>query len=530
MLAWSSASLAFSSRRAVFALVLALSTLSACGRSSELGGSPEDCPPGNNLPQCKHHDMGGDALDAGDGGDGFTSCESCSTLGCDQPGCCACEACQGALFCQQVDGGDMGDMGNPCQTIADCSKPECVGLPLCITPGTEICNNGIDDNDNGLIDCADPECSTFPGCQITTCPTPVDCTLPVCATNPACQNLRCMPTVDFGSINPTNSTVTKMVNTTGTKDVTTTPCAPGGGGMVVGEFTLTGQADVTLNFTQAMGEDHVFGLFLAGINQPCGANPVSCYDPSSATSGLHAFPNLPAGHYYLITQAFEPAGQGPVSVTLSTSSTPEICNNGIDDNNNGLIDCQEASCATAPNCVTQECKTDINLGALVLNAPGQTASFSTVGSHTNNDLICEANTGGGDIVVAFTLAETAGIQVVWSQTGDHILGLVRLPPAGQPCDANTLSCYDPDMRTMDDVAFDTQPAGNYAIIFKATKPGAEGQITATISAFGNRSQELCHNGIDDNNNGLIDCQDPECFGVAGCSAPLCQPEQDARHA
>ncbi len=29
----------------------------------------------------------------------------------------------------------------------------------------EICDNGVDDNGNGLVDCADPQCSSFPACQ-----------------------------------------------------------------------------------------------------------------------------------------------------------------------------------------------------------------------------------------------------------------------------------------------------------------------------------------------------------------------------
>ena len=73
--------------------------------------------------------------------------------------------------------------------------------------------------------------------------------------------------------------------------------------MVVGEFTLTGTADLTLAWQQAKGEDNVFGLFRAGINQACGANPVDCVDPKEAPTGTHTFPSLAAGHYYVITQA-----------------------------------------------------------------------------------------------------------------------------------------------------------------------------------------------------------------------------------
>ena len=41
----------------------------------------------------------------------------------------------------------------------DCSDTECFNLTYCI----EICDNGIDDNGNGLVDGDDPQCSTPPG-------------------------------------------------------------------------------------------------------------------------------------------------------------------------------------------------------------------------------------------------------------------------------------------------------------------------------------------------------------------------------
>jgi hypothetical protein len=157
----------------------------------------------------------------------------------------------------------------------------------------------------------------------------------------------------------------------------------------------------------------VFGIFVAGTNQPCGANPIenACYDPKSATSGSHSYVLGQAGEYYVITQAFEPAGQGPVTVTLSTgcAGKVEICNNGVDDNCNGLIDCADPECLSAPNCVTQECTPDLNVGALVVNGPGQTVSFDTTNAGAQNNLTCTAATGGRSVVVRFTLKEKAGV-------------------------------------------------------------------------------------------------------------------------
>jgi hypothetical protein len=515
-------------RTALLALVLA----AGCGRSSLMGHSPFDCPADQlNLdgtcghPDMRPHDMG---PDGGDGGDGGFCPDFCLGF-CGDPQCCSCDSCQFDPICTMDMGdmkGDGGDMsGDICANPANCQLPQCLGDPRCHIAGTEVCNNGIDDDDDGLIDCKDPDCADFPNCKPHMCNDAApDCTDPACINNPKCQDLKCMPTVDFGSLNPTGSSSTKAENTKGTSDVTVTPCAPGGAGMVVGKVTLTGKTDLVLAFTQMQGEDHVFGLFRAGVNQTCGANPVDCYDPKSATSGTHTFQNQAAGEYYLISQPFETQGQGPLSVTLSTATQMEICNNGVDDNGNGLIDCADSECVNAANCINNECNPDFNVGALVVNGPGKSVSFDTTAADANNNLTCEGAKGGKDVVVRFTLHQTAGVLLNWDQSGDHVVGLMQSPSPGQPCDANQISCYDPSGRSSDTVTWTDLPAGDYEFIFKALKPGDEGHVDATISAYINRDQELCHNGIDDDGNGLIDCADPACIGVAGCSAPYCMPD------
>jgi hypothetical protein len=509
-----------------FALLslLALLVTSACGRSGLFGSSPYDCPPdqvrsdGTCAPtdagQIFHPDLAEYCQDV------------CTEKGCDQPGCCDCQMCANAPFCP----GDMkgGDAGDPCADPSDCKKPECAGDPRCHIVGTEVCNNGLDDDDNLLIDCQDPACVNFPGCMLPPMcdPQHPNCSDPACVNDPQCQNLKCVPTVDFGTLHATGSSSTRTMNTTGTKDVTITQCAPGGAGMVVTEFRLSNSADVTLKYSQGAGEDHVFALFGAGINQACNQDPLGCVDSKSAPTGTHTYAALPAGHYYLVVQAFAPAGQGPITVTLSTPNKPEICNNGVDDNGNGLIDCAEASCANAPNCKLSQCNFDFNVGALVVNGPSKNVSFDTHNFDANTDLTCEAKTGGRDVVVRFTLKEPAGLLLNWNQGGDHIVGLMSTPPPGQPCDSQQLNCYDPSGRTPDEVAWENQPAGDYLFVFKALQPGDEGVINASISAFRPRTVELCHNGIDDDGDGFIDCTDPDCVGVGGCSAPQCTPDDN----
>ena len=60
-------------------------------------------------------------------------------------------------LCTQLDGTGTVDPAS--------ISIRCVGTPPPVT--TEICNDGIDNDGNNLIDCADPACTSDPACQTT---------------------------------------------------------------------------------------------------------------------------------------------------------------------------------------------------------------------------------------------------------------------------------------------------------------------------------------------------------------------------
>jgi len=84
-----------------------------------------------------------------------------------------------------------------CNGLADCFDSACRDLPACIDRKKEICNNGIDDDGNSLIDCKDPACFGDPACFVRgheICNNGldddddglVDCNDPDCAKDPTC--------------------------------------------------------------------------------------------------------------------------------------------------------------------------------------------------------------------------------------------------------------------------------------------------------------------------------------------------------
>jgi len=427
-----------------------------------------------------------------------------------------------------------------CNNLADCSDPSCFGDPHCVPPGQEICNNNLDDDGDGLVDCADPDCMGSLACRPTMgteiCDNGVDdnndklvdCADPQCTMFRGCLTVSCTVDVDFGTIATHGATVSRSMDTTGGNAGYAT-CAPSGGLGRVGRFQLDATADVRLDFKQGANSAHVVGLFRAGANQTCDRNQVSCVDAADNPSATKTFTALAPGVYWLIVDSY-PGLPGPNTVTLSTGAvgTPEICANGKDDDGNGLIDCQDGACKNDPSCVGSECTPDIDVGTLVVGGAIRSVQANTKTANDDTQSTCSAGMAGGDVAIGFTLAAPlSGFEVQFQQTQSarSIFALYQMPAPGLACDANQLSCAFED-ESANAVAFVGLPAGRYIFIVKAQSPSQSGVINLRLSAFGGPTVEICGNGIDDDGNGLVDCNDPTCFGIASCPPPACMIDQD----
>jgi hypothetical protein len=513
-------------------LLLAGTVLAGCGRSSLIGVNG-NCPPGAFCLPGPSTDMagggGGGGSGGGDGG-GVVDFD----LGSDGDG--------GVVGFTSSDMPLGDDAGDGCNVTIPCKDPRCEGKPVCTTPGKEICNNGIDDNDNLLVDCADPQCLNDPACQhldggarndagMLQCIGPdgsVDCNRPPCNQLPQCLQQSCAVDVDFGAIQQHGSDVTRTFDTRGaTREFKT--CAFPGGRAVVGRFTLSAVTDVRLDFSQPGGAAHVVTLNRAGFAQFCDQNQLYCLQAGDKATATHTFAALPPGTYYVIVQSY-PGTQAATNVRLFTGTGPElICDDGIDNNGNNLVDCADHDCINAPNCTNDECQPDLNLGAIVVGAPAVSADFNTrsMGGDRFHPT-CGGNSTGNDYVVRFTLHQTAGVLVSWTEDAgaNHVISIFHTPPPGQECDAAQVSCYYPAGISGGLVAFAPKPPGDYVFIFKALTPAQEGLMHISVSSFINRQQEICNNTIDDDNNGLTDCADPACYGVDGCKPAICMPDVD----
>ena len=97
--------------------------------------------------------------------------------------------------------------------LTDCLDPECGGRPECL----EICDDGLDNNADGLFDCMDPACAAEAHCEATcavaelTSPVPsslFDSTVGGNDRAPSCQSLSNAPDRDYVFVAPATAAYT----------------------------------------------------------------------------------------------------------------------------------------------------------------------------------------------------------------------------------------------------------------------------------------------------------------------------------
>ena len=199
-----------------FVAVLCVSR--AESRSSMLSGVNSTCGTNYGCGLCHIDPKGGGPLTSG--GQGYvdsgndpcyfcqTKCGSTSCTDADRDGYFAQSNCGTSVDCSdnnaQINPGAVevcnDGIDNDCDGKIDCADPYCTAQ--CSPTSPEVCNDGIDNDGDGKVDCADRDCRNDPACTSTgtegkgkTCADGkdndgdglIDCADPGCAANAACR-------------------------------------------------------------------------------------------------------------------------------------------------------------------------------------------------------------------------------------------------------------------------------------------------------------------------------------------------------
>ena len=308
----------------------------------------------------------------------------------------------------------------------------------------EICDNGIDDDHDGLVDCDDPDCggtSVDAGADVTLC-NGAQATFTAIATGGDAP-------YDFVWSNSLGTGATKTVNPTNTTTYTVTVTN-------ANDCTTTDQVVVTVNQTPVAnaGADvdlcRFFDLNLSA-SAIGGTTPYQYeWDNGLGNGSTHTiFPTTTTTYTVTVTSAN--GCNDTDQVTVSVQTCAENCSDGQDNDGDGLIDCDDPDCG-----------------------PSVDAGFDVN--------ICSGNT---TTILASASGGNGSLTYLWSN------GHVGLSQSVTPAISTTYTVTV------------TAPSGC----------SATAQVKVNIVPCG----EDCTNGIDDDGDGLVDCDDPDCKATAAPS-------------
>jgi len=190
--------------------------------------------------------------------------------------------------------------------------------------GAEICNNGIDDDGDSDVDCADADCASVAFCMDEICDNGVDddlngfadCADLPCVGTSACTGGGCTADTDLGTLSSVTP-ATVNFDTSGGSDSYDLSCGSAGANDHVIAFTLNATALVSVDFTQAAVGDNVIGFFFeGGAGSTCVDYEQFCFEPGdTSVGGLLLVDPMPPGNYYFIVEA---ASGGAGSAVFTT--------------------------------------------------------------------------------------------------------------------------------------------------------------------------------------------------------------------
>ncbi len=372
----------------------------------------------------------------------------------------------------------------------------------------ELCSNGVDDDSDGLTDCADPDCASSPACG--------GGGGGGAPANDDCANATA---VGEGSFAFDNS---------GSIIEGPTDCDTNMGTDVWFAYTATSSGTATIETCGTAGslDDSVLIVYDGSAGCPSAGSACLSSDDDGCTapnfSSTIALPVV-AGNTYLIQCGGWNGATGSSDLNISVGGGPaptENCTNGVDDDGDGLADCDDPDCAAVPVCGgggggNDDCANATPVGEGLF-------AVDNTNSILDGPTDCDTNMGT-DVWFEYTASAsgTATIETCGSlgSMDDTVLivydGAAGCPVVGSACLASDDDgCTTPNFNST--LAVPVTAGGTYLVQVGGWN-GATGTTDLSISLGGGPAPtENCTNGTDDDGDGLVDCVDPDCANNPAC--------------
>jgi hypothetical protein len=349
-----------------------------------------------------------------------------------------------------------------------------------ITP--EICDNQVDDDNDGNTDCDDRECSLDPSCpDACEAAQTIACGAQVSGTTAggawAFVQYSCMNQGD----GETGPEVAFLVDAPEGTQVTA-DLFPGGGG------------DLDFFLVQAAG----------GTCDPA----TNCLDSSTEYNRPEQLVfAVPAGGAYLVVDTWDTPTT--FDLQIQCGAVVEVCDNNVDDDQDGDTDCDDSDCAINPACQPNACEIaqSITCGDSVSGDTG-----NGVMHFDRYSCLRQGTEDGPEIAFKLEAPEGTGITIDMQHAGGSDLDLLMLPASCNPdaCIDASLNYSRPERLEFD------MPAEAVFLMVETYQNPTTFDLTVTCDT----PVEVCDNQVDDDGDGDTDCDDADCV-----ADPACVPDE-----
>ena len=418
--------------------------------------------------------------------------------------------------CGEICGNGIDDDGDGDIDEAD---TDCPNSP-------EICGNGIDDDGDGLIDNNDPDCDTSS-----------------CMANGQSVTSQTGVTNSNNSLDSADGNYAQLYET---GDVLVVDL---GEQLSVGtNYTIRWRRGLSTSSNPSVKvEESANGFnWTTAAGSPFSFSNTSFFDQNISASTTTRYIRISSTNVY----------DTDLDAITATWDCTEICNNGIDDDRDGLIDCADGNCGSPTNVSVQaqnpsNCPT-LNNGQITVSALGSNLEYSINGgtSYQSNNTFTGLTAGNYSIRVrnsvsgctknytsTITLSNPTCIEICGNGTDDDGDTLTDCddPDCGRPTiqsvvPKNPDNCPTLNNGTITITAsgsnleysidggstyhtnniFTNLSDGNFTIKVQNTATGCIADYGNTITLSDPVCVEICNNNHDDDGDGLEDCDDPDC--------------------
>ncbi|MFT7622601.1 MAG: hypothetical protein ACI9WU_001774 [Myxococcota bacterium] len=285
-----------------------------------------------------------------------------------------------------------------------------------------------------------------------------------------------------------------------------------------GEYTYLFEAPFDATITVTLSNEDTITDILILEQSADGCDPGACVATGFSSSTFEATAGTT---YYLVVDGFLDA-EGAYTINVECAPASEqSCTDGIDEDNDGSADCDDPDCALDPACLPAQCEPAWPLTCGSTDVWGNYLPGST-------DVLTSYSGCGNPL---FYWAPEYTYQFVSPVTGDVTVTLseetavthinVLEAGLGGTCQSDTCVGWGGN-----EVTFAAVEGQTYFIVVDGVL-FAEGTYQIDLACpttDAPDTESSCTDGFDDDQDGLIDCQDDDCFGVDDSCQPACIPD------